>query len=162
MQDRLPGELRLLGITDIDGANNVLTRLITKHNETFAVLPAEQESACVEPAERVDVDFLFAHREMRKTDCGGSISYKGQTYATSSPAKASMARSDVEVREDSLRKNMGCLQGPAYRTEGGGAYHSEQYDKRIQGRASESLQTCPGPPLEALFQEKRSLCPCAE
>ena len=99
MQDRLPGELRLLGVTDIDGANNVLPRLIAKHNEKFAVLPAEQESAYVEPAERVDVDFLFAHREMRKTDCSGSISYKGRTYAPSSPEKASMARSDVEVRE---------------------------------------------------------------
>ena len=99
MQDRLPGELRLLGVTDIDGANNVLPRLIAKHNEKFAVLPAEQESAYVEPAERVVVDFLFAHREMRKTDCSGSISYKGRTYAPSSPEKASMARSDVEVRE---------------------------------------------------------------
>ena len=48
---------------------------------------------------RVDVDFLFAHREMRKTDGGGSISYKGRTYAPSFPEKASMARSDVEVRE---------------------------------------------------------------
>ena len=99
MQDRLPGELRLLGITDVDGANNVLPRLIAKHNEKFAVLPAEQESAYVEPAERVDVDFLFAHRETRKMDCGGSISYKGRTYAPNTPEKASMARSDVEVRE---------------------------------------------------------------
>ena len=41
MQDRLPGELRLLGVTDIDGANNVLPRLIAKYNEKFAVLPAE-------------------------------------------------------------------------------------------------------------------------
>ena len=52
------------------------------------VLPAEQESAYVEPAERVDVDFLFAHRETRKMDCGGSISYKGRTYAPNTPEKA--------------------------------------------------------------------------
>ena len=100
MQDRLPGELRLLGVTDIDGANNVLPRLIAKHNEKFAVLPAEQDSAYVEPVEKVDVDFLFAHREMRKTDCGGSISYKGRTYAPSSPEKGSMARTSVDVRGD--------------------------------------------------------------
>ena len=99
MQDRLPGELRLLGMTDVDGANDVLPKLIAKHNEKFAVLPAYPESAYVEPAERVDVDFLFAHREMRKTDGGGSISYKGRTYAPCHPEKASMARSDVEVRE---------------------------------------------------------------
>ena len=99
MQDRLPGELRLLGVTDIDGANNVLPRLIAKHNEKFAVLPAEQESAYVEPVEKVDVDFLFARREMRKTDCGGSISYKGRTYAPSSPESGSMARTSLEVRE---------------------------------------------------------------
>ena len=48
---------------------------------------------------RVDVDFLFAHWEMRKMDCGGSISYKGRTYAPNTPEKAFMARSDVEVRE---------------------------------------------------------------
>ena len=85
MQDRLPGELRLLGVTDIDGANNVLPRLIAKHNEKFAVLPAEQESAYVEPAERVDVDFLFAHREMRKTDSSGSITSTHRRNETINP-----------------------------------------------------------------------------
>ena len=41
LQDRLTGEMRLLGIKDIDGANKVLPKLIAKHNEKFAVLPAE-------------------------------------------------------------------------------------------------------------------------
>ena len=45
------------------------------------------------------MDFLFARREMRKTDCGGSISYKGRTYAPSSPESGSMARTSLEVRE---------------------------------------------------------------
>lgn len=44
-----------------------------KHNGKFAALPAKQENAYVKPAERVDVDSLFAHREMCKADCGGSI-----------------------------------------------------------------------------------------
>ena len=73
MQDRLPGELRLLGITDIDGTNNVLPRLIAKHNEKFAVLPTEHENVCVKPVEKIDLDFLFARRQTRKTDGVGSF-----------------------------------------------------------------------------------------
>ena len=43
--------MKLLGITDIDGANELLTRLIAKHNEKFAVLPAEPENVYVKPVE---------------------------------------------------------------------------------------------------------------
>ena len=66
LQDRLPGELKLLGITDIDGANELLPRLIAKHNEKFAVLPAEPENVYVKPVEKIDMDFLFARRQTRK------------------------------------------------------------------------------------------------
>ena len=118
MQDRLPGALRLLGVTDVDGANDVLPRLIAKHNEKFTVLPADQESAYVEPAERVDVDFLFAHREMRKTDGGGSISYKGRTYAPCRPEKASMPV--LMWRSGRLSQGRyGSFTRAAYRDEGG-------------------------------------------
>lgn len=99
LQDRMTGELRLLGIKDIDGANKVLPKLIAKHNRKFAVLPAEQETAYVTPVERVDADFLFARRQTRKTDGGGSFSYRGRTYAPSTPEKGSMAHASVEVRE---------------------------------------------------------------
>ena len=99
VQDRLTGEMRLLGIKDIDGANKVLPKLIAKHNKKFAVLPAEQETAYVKSVERLDVDFLFARRQTRKTDGGGSFSYRGRTYAPTTPEKGSMARASVEVRE---------------------------------------------------------------
>lgn len=46
---------------------------LPKHNGKFAAPPAKQENAYVKPAERVDVDSLFVHREMCKADCGGSI-----------------------------------------------------------------------------------------
>ena len=65
MQDRLTGELRLLGTTDTDGANKVLPGLIAKRNEKFAAPPAESKNVCVKPAERMDMDFLFARRLQR-------------------------------------------------------------------------------------------------
>lgn len=143
MQDRLPGELRLLGLTDIDGVNNFLPKLIAKHNEKFTVLPAEQESAYVEPAEKVDVDFLFAHREMRKTDCGGSISYKGRTYAPGapSPEKASMARSNVEIRET--------LSGKTWAVYKGRRIEPKEVEKAERAAPSNATKESKGKPLKA-------------
>lgn len=166
MQDRLPGELRLLGLTDIDGVNNFLPKLIAKHNEKFTVLPAEQESAYVEPAEKVDVDFLFAHREMRKTDCGGSISYKGRTYAPGapSPEKASMARSNVEIRETLSGKTWAVYKGRRIEpkeVEKAERAAPSNATKESKGKPLKAYKPAPAPP-EAIFQEKQSLYPCAE
>ena len=141
MQYRLLGELRLLGVTDIDGTNNVLPRLIAKHNEKVAVLPVEQESACVDPAKRVDVDFLFAHREMRKTDCGGSISYKERTYAPSSHEKAFMARSDVEVQET--------FSGKIWAVYKGRRIELKEVEKAERAAPSNAIKGNKGKPLKA-------------
>jgi len=124
-----------------------------------AVLPAEQESAYVEPAERVDVDFLFAHREMRKMDCGGSISYKGRTYAPNTPEKAFMARSDVEVRES--------LSGKIWVIHKGRRIEMREVEKAeraapsnaTKGNEGEPAKThtpAPNHPWKQSFQEKRS------
>lgn len=60
MQDRLPGELRLLGVSDISAANEVLPKLIARHNRKFAINPAEGEDVYVKPEGKVDWNFLFA------------------------------------------------------------------------------------------------------
>lgn len=48
LQDRLPKELQLAGITDMDAANSFIARsYLAEHNRRFAVTPAEADSAFV-------------------------------------------------------------------------------------------------------------------
>lgn len=101
MQDRLPGELRLLGVSDITAANEVLPKLIARHNRKFAVTPAEGEDVYVKPEGKVDLDFLFARRGSRKTDHGGMISYGSRRYVPAADDCLGMVKTTVEVRETS-------------------------------------------------------------
>lgn len=99
LQDRLTVELRLSGITDIEEANRALPRLLAEHNKNFSV-KAQEEAVYVELDTKLDFGFLFAHRDTRKTDGGGSISYKGCSYAPESGTICpTLARTSVEVRE---------------------------------------------------------------
>jgi hypothetical protein len=98
-QDRLTAEMRLLGITDIDAANEALPRLITVHNKKFAV-KAQKKPVYVPLIEPVDFELLFALRDTRTTDHGGGISYKGNCYApVTVPNGCDLANRRVEVRE---------------------------------------------------------------
>ena len=45
LQDRLVKELRLAGVSDMEGANAVLDRLLEEHNARFAVAPADAADA---------------------------------------------------------------------------------------------------------------------
>lgn len=48
LQDRLPKELQLAGITDMDAANSFIARsYLAEHNRRFAIIPAEAGSAFV-------------------------------------------------------------------------------------------------------------------
>ena len=99
LQDRLTAEMRLLGITDIETANKALPKLIARHNKKFAV-KAQQKPVYVPLTEPVDFDLLFAHRDTRKTDHGGGISYNGNWYVpVSVPSGCNLANRSVEVRE---------------------------------------------------------------
>ena len=98
LQDRLTAEMRLLGITDIDEANKALPKFIARHNKKFAVKP-KQKSVYVPLPEGIDLDLLFAHRDTRKTDHGGAVSYKGSMYAPSAALGKELAGRNVEVRE---------------------------------------------------------------
>lgn len=111
MQDRLPGKLRLLGVSDITTANEVLPKLIARHNRKFAVTPAEGEDVYVKPEGKVDWDFLFARRESRKTDHGGTISYGGRRYVPAADDCLGMAKTTVEVRETSTGRIWGVSKG---------------------------------------------------
>lgn len=99
LQDRLPVELRLLGVRCIGEANKVLPGLIAKHNEKYSVSSAEAATAYVPLDPKVRLEHVFALRETRKVSGGGSISYKGSSYVSADPGDVFEARTAVEVRE---------------------------------------------------------------
>jgi hypothetical protein len=100
LQDRLPVELRLLGVKTLEEANRVLPGLIEKHNGKYAVQPAEEQSAYTPLGREVSLDYVFAKRETRKIGGGGSISYKNGHYVLDDGGRVCLeTRTVVEVRE---------------------------------------------------------------
>jgi transposase len=100
LQDRLPVELRLLGIKSMEEANRVLPKLIERHNKKYAVRPAEEKSAYAPLGEGVSLEHVFTMRETRKIGTGESISYKNSIYVPDDGARSSFtAKTVVEVRE---------------------------------------------------------------
>jgi transposase len=99
LQDRLPVELRLLGVRDIDGANKALPALIDKHNKNYGVLPAEDVDAHCPLDPSVSLDYVFARRETRKVGSGDGITYKNSLYVPRDPKRNFNSKITVEVRE---------------------------------------------------------------
>jgi hypothetical protein len=100
LQDRLPVELRLLGIKSMEEANEVLPSLIKKHNEKYAVRAAEEKSAYTPLGEGVLLEYVFSMRVTRKIGAGNSISYKNGIYVPDDGGRSNFsAKTVVEVRE---------------------------------------------------------------
>ncbi|MNJ41135.1 hypothetical protein D3C77_360480 [compost metagenome] len=113
-QDRLVIELRLLGVTTIEEANSVLPLLLDKHNQKFAVLPTEAESAYMPLDPSVDLEHIFTVREYRRIGTGNTLSYNGKIYILAKPVPLRLeARSTVEVRETLTGELKLWLQGQA-------------------------------------------------
>lgn len=100
LQDRLVIELRLLDITTLEAANEVLPQLIQKHNKQFAVAPRSSEIAYMKLREDIRLEHIFTLREYRTLGSGHTLSYGGTTYtfAESLPQHFD-AKTVVEVRE---------------------------------------------------------------
>ncbi len=100
LQDRLVIELRLLGITTIEAANEVLPGLIQKHNKQFAVMPRSEQQAYLPLPHDVNLEHVFTIRELRKFANGNTLSYGGITYTLSDPSQPRFdAKTVVEVRQ---------------------------------------------------------------
>jgi transposase len=100
LQDRLVIELRLLGVQTIEEANQVLPRLIQKHNRQFAVKAAEADSAYVKLGSSMNLRHVFTIREHRQLGTGNTLSYGGKLYTLAKPTSFPFsARMTVEVRE---------------------------------------------------------------
>lgn len=80
LQGRLVIELRLAGISTLEGANAFLPGFIQRFNRRFAVTPANSEPAfgpCPSPAR---LKQILSWRQERKASRSSSISYLGHTY----------------------------------------------------------------------------------
>ena len=99
LQDRLAAEMRLMGITNIEAANKALSKLLVKHNRKFSV-KAPEKPVYVPLLQKLDFDLLFSHRGTRRTDHGGTISYKGSYYRPADDCfGVDLKRKEFEVRE---------------------------------------------------------------
>jgi hypothetical protein len=99
LQDRLSVELRLLGVRNIDEANEVLPALIDKHNHNYSVVPAEAADAHCPLDSGINLDYVFAKRETGKVGSGNDITYKNSLYVPRDPNCNFNSKVTVEVRE---------------------------------------------------------------
>ncbi len=80
LQSRLPVELNIAGIKNIEDANAFLKTFIKKYNEKFAVEPKEATIAFRPLDENLNLDYILCTKEVRKADNGSAFSYKGNFY----------------------------------------------------------------------------------
>jgi len=72
-QNRLPQELRLAGITGLEGANRFLReRYIAEFNEKFSVA-AQERGTAFRPCSRKDLDFIFSVQTERVVDKDNTV-----------------------------------------------------------------------------------------
>lgn len=100
LQDRLVIELRLLGVTTLEEANQALPDLLRKHNRKFAVKAKETESAYIPLDSGIKMNYVFSIRVRRQLGTGHTLSYRGKIYTFATPTSYRFpAKTSVEVRE---------------------------------------------------------------
>jgi transposase len=100
LQDRLPKELKLEGIADIEAANRFLKETyIARHNARFAIVPAETGSAFVTVAQAQWRDVLCVQDE-RTVAPDNTVAWNGKRLQIPPhPARAHFVRAKVRVHE---------------------------------------------------------------
>jgi hypothetical protein len=77
---RLPQELRVRGITDVDEANRFLRRIyIREFDRRFAVQAAEQGASAFVPCTRTDLDRVFSIQTERTVNRDNPVQYNNVT-----------------------------------------------------------------------------------
>lgn len=80
LQSRLPVELRLAGITTIEGANEFLHSYIKKFNAKFSLPIHHTKSVFVEQPSDGTINLILAVLNERTVDCGHCIRFQNQHY----------------------------------------------------------------------------------
>src|SRR6266849_1478603 len=100
LQGRLPKELRLFGINDVEAANRYIREVyLPVHNDQFAVPPQIVESAfvAVDPASLVDILCIEQDRVVARDN---TVAYEGRRLQLPpSPARAHYVKANVKVRD---------------------------------------------------------------
>jgi transposase len=100
LQDRLPKELRLAGITTLQAANQWIAQTyIAAHNAAFAVIPEQQGSAFVPDRAGLAPDILCIQEE-RQVGNDNTVKWHGRSLQIPpSPGRAHFVRATVRVHE---------------------------------------------------------------
>jgi transposase len=100
LQDRLPKELKLAGITTLEAANNwIAEHYLAQHNAAFAVAPAEAGSAFV-PDRGGQAGAVLCLQEERRVGNDNTVSWRGLVLQIPpSPLRAHFVRATVRVHE---------------------------------------------------------------
>jgi hypothetical protein len=98
LQDRLPKELALAGITEIEAANAFIREVyLPAHNARFATEPADAQSAFVPVAQAQWRDILCVHEE-RVVAPDNTVAWNGRRLQIPPhPARAHFVRAKVRV-----------------------------------------------------------------
>jgi transposase InsO family protein len=81
LQDRLIVELRLKGISDIEGANEYLNQeFIKDYNERFSIAARDSMPGYKKLNPALSLDLVFGIKDQRKITPNHTISYNGKTY----------------------------------------------------------------------------------
>jgi transposase len=100
LQDRLPKELRLAGITTMEAANRFITETyLPLHNARFAEAPADPGSAFV-PVAHAQWRDVLAIQEERTVAPDNTVAWKGKRLQIPShPARAHFVKAKVRVHQ---------------------------------------------------------------
>jgi transposase len=98
LQDRLPKELSLAGVTDIEAANAFIRDVyLPEHNARFAVDPVGEGSAFT-PIPGVDLDEILCVEEERQVGADNCVSYRTlKLQIPDSPMRPHFVRARVKV-----------------------------------------------------------------
>jgi transposase len=101
LQDRLPKELKLAGIKDIDAANRFIREVyLPEHNARFARPPEIEESAFVPVADKSVLREILCIEEARVVDRDNTVSYNRlKLQLPESRMRAHYVKAKVKVRQ---------------------------------------------------------------
>lgn len=119
-QDRLVAELRLAGVTTIEGANAFLPGYLARYRARFAVPPTSPATAYVPVGPEVALDRLFCFKYTRKVTPDNTIQFGSRVLQIPpGPDRLSYARTTVEVQEHLDARLTVSYQGRCLLTVGG-------------------------------------------
>ncbi|WP_158695725.1 hypothetical protein [Fastidiosipila sanguinis] len=81
LQDRLPLELKRMGISNIADTNKFLLKFINKYNAKFAVEPENVESSFLKSIDAEELYTRFSQQSFRQLNSGLTFSYAGKKYS---------------------------------------------------------------------------------